>query len=169
MKALLIICLLLSFNNAYANLTNAVRHLATLYPSNSVEEVIIYTDENNVAFEHVLGNQEIAGATYYRLSRTAYGQVNHEKIDRREFTSTDEKNAQIIKALLEKRFGQGSHTNKLITEEYVKDYFVAKSVAGTTTLEDVQDALILLPSFEDLSGKTIDGTIWSYPWKDNND
>lgn len=163
MKKMLLASVVLCWSS-YGDLDNAVRHLATLYPSGAVERVIIYTDADGVPNLHIPGAQRNDSAIYYELNRTASGAVSYQEKKQYAYTTADNKAALILKVLLEKHFGQGSHTNTAITEEYVNDYFVGKSLSGTSTLEDVQDALMMLPAFQKLSAITVDGTIWAFPW-----
>ena len=67
-----------------------------------------------------------------------------------------------LRDILQRHFGEGAETNREVTMQYVKDYFVNKITLGTITSQDFDDLSQIGILFAIVEGYFDDGTTWSF-------
>jgi len=77
--------------------------------------------------------------------------------------------AVLLRMILRRYFGDNAETNREVTADTVGNYFMGKQVAGTLTVNELSDAIVLDKLFEVLKAWNMshDGAddIWTLPWE----
>lgn len=136
--------------------TNAIAYFVDVAPAATG-----YTRVTDVTWTNV-GTPQVAGIYQDRLTADIEAEQAEDRLASFQPLIPQ---AQLLRTLLRRNFGDAAETNREVTVESVTAYFAGLTLAGTITAVQASDGVLLARCFEALVAWTGDGTIWTIPWE----